>query len=109
MYFNTRHPIISIILIISSSHHLNSTKDLSNVNNLLDHGDVVAYINGEHTVLRDAQVVYDGDRIVFVGRGYDGEWISTLTPAASWDPRTDQPSHGVWHPHADVPAGSGAA
>ncbi|MEZ4833545.1 MAG: amidohydrolase family protein [Caldilineaceae bacterium] len=39
---------------------------------LLDHGDVVAYINGEHTVLRDAQVVYDGDRIVFVGRGYDG-------------------------------------
>lgn len=33
---------------------------------------VVGYADGDHVVLRDGEVVTEGNRIVFVGRGYDG-------------------------------------
>jgi cytosine/adenosine deaminase-related metal-dependent hydrolase len=40
---------------------------------LIDGGTVIGYAEGGHVILPDAQVVYEGDRILFVGRGYDGE------------------------------------
>jgi len=38
----------------------------------IDGGTVVAYHDGGHAILPNGQVVYQDDRIVFVGRGYDG-------------------------------------
>jgi cytosine/adenosine deaminase-related metal-dependent hydrolase len=34
---------------------------------------VVGHRNGGHTLIKDGEVVYDGDKIVFVGRGFTGE------------------------------------
>lgn len=34
---------------------------------------VLAHEKGDHVLMRDAEVVYEGENIVFVGRGYPGE------------------------------------
>ena len=39
---------------------------------LIDGGAVVAFRDGGHTILPRGQVVYSGNRIEFVGRGYAG-------------------------------------
>jgi 5-methylthioadenosine/S-adenosylhomocysteine deaminase len=39
---------------------------------LIEGGTVVGYEDGGHVILEDAQVVYDGDRITFVGWDYAG-------------------------------------
>lgn len=40
---------------------------------LIEGGTVVGYSDGSHVVMLNAQVVYAGDRIIFVGRDYTGE------------------------------------
>lgn len=39
---------------------------------LIDGGTVVAFHDGGHALLDNGQVAFEGDRIVFVGRGYSG-------------------------------------
>jgi cytosine/adenosine deaminase-related metal-dependent hydrolase len=39
---------------------------------LIEGGTVIGFQEGTHTILKDGQVAYEGDRITFVGRGYDG-------------------------------------
>jgi cytosine/adenosine deaminase-related metal-dependent hydrolase len=40
---------------------------------LIDGGTVIGFQDGKHVILRDAQVVYEKDRVTFVGRGYAGQ------------------------------------
>jgi 5-methylthioadenosine/S-adenosylhomocysteine deaminase len=68
---------------------------------LIHDGDIVAYDQGGHRLLRNGELVLEGDQIVFVGRAYTG-------PV---DQRIDATGHLVIpgliniHCHADVEAG----
>ena len=68
---------------------------------LIHGGDIVAYDQGGHRLLRAGALVFEGDRITFVGRAYPG-------PV---DQRIDSAGHLVIpgliniHCHADVEAG----
>ena len=68
---------------------------------LIHGGDIVAYDQGGHRLLRNGELVFEGDRIVFVGRAYTG-------PV---DQRIDATGQLVIpgliniHCHADVEAG----
>ena len=39
---------------------------------VIEGGTVIAYRDGGHAIMPGGQVVYEGDTITFVGRGYDG-------------------------------------
>jgi 5-methylthioadenosine/S-adenosylhomocysteine deaminase len=43
---------------------------------------VVGHRDSGHTLIKDGQVVYEGDKIIFVGRGFSGDVADESTALA---------------------------
>jgi len=47
-------------------------------------GWLVAHADGHHTLWRNAELVYEGNTVLFVGERFEGAVDREMTPAISW-------------------------